>query len=103
MFKLSRATQIRGDEHLRDLAFDSVSFKEACRHPEDIPTLEKLIYWGNKMLSESGAEKLKEILQKIADADGELHVDEAKMQSRLRDELIGGDPDADGQEQAIAA
>ena len=37
-----------------DQAFDAVSFKEYCRHPEDIPTLEKLVFWGNKMLNEGG-------------------------------------------------
>jgi len=62
-----------------DESFDPVSFKENCRHPEDIPTLEKLIFWGNKMLNEGGAARLKEVLRKIAEADGEVHADEAAM------------------------
>ena len=86
-----------------DNAFDPVSFKEYCRHPEDIPTLEKLIFWGNKMLNEGGAQRLREILKKIAEADGELHADEAAMLSRLADELVGGDPDGQVEQQAAAA
>ena len=86
-----------------DDSFDPVSFKENCRHPEDIPTLEKLIFWGNKMLNEGGAERLKEILKQIAEADGEVHPDEAAMLRRLEEELVGGDPDGEQEEQALAA
>jgi len=80
-----------------------VSFKEYCRYPEDVPTLEKLIFWGNQMLNEGGAQRLREILEKIAAADGEVHPDEAAMLRRLEDELIGGDPDGQAESQAIAA
>ena len=86
-----------------DDAFDPVSFKEHCRHPEDIPTLEKLIFWGNKMLNEGGAERLRAILKQIAEADGEVHADEAEMLQRLDDELIGGDPDGAEEQAAMAA
>ena len=86
-----------------DSAFDPVGFKEYCRHPEDVPTLEKLIFWGNKMLNEGGAERLREILKKIAEADGELHADEAAMLKRLEEELVGGDPDGQADAQSMAA
>ncbi len=86
-----------------DSAFDPVSFKEYCRHPEDVPTLEKLIFWGNKMLNEGGAERLREILEKIAAADGEVHPDEQAMLDRLEHELVGGDPDGEQEQQSMAA
>ena len=86
-----------------DSAFDPVGFKEYCRHPEDIPTLEKLIFWGNRMLNEGGAKRLRDILRKIAEADGEVHTNEASMLQRLEDELVGGDPDGQTERTAEAA
>lgn len=77
-----------------DPAFDATSFKENCRHPEDIPPTEKLVYWANTMLTEGGAARLKDVLRKIAEADGHLHEAEAALLAKLDEELIGGlDPD----------
>ncbi|MEO9970603.1 MAG: M48 family metalloprotease [Hyphomonadaceae bacterium] len=75
-----------------DNAFDPVSFKEYCRHPDDIPPVEKLIYWGNMMLNTGGAERLREILHKIAAADGNVDVAEQALLDRFDQELIGEDP-----------
>jgi Zn-dependent protease with chaperone function len=70
-------------------SFDSVYFKELCRHPEDIPTLEKLIYWGNMMLTESGADKLRDVLRKIAVSDDDLAAEEQEFLEELDEELVG--------------
>lgn len=74
-----------------DQAFDPVSFKEYCRHPDDIPSAEKLIYWGNMMLNTNGAARLREILRKIAIADGAVDPEEQALLDRFDDELIGED------------
>jgi len=74
-----------------DNAFDPVSFKEYCRHPDDIPPVEKLIYWGNMMLNTGGAERLRDILRKIAAADGNIDADEQALLDRFDEELIGED------------
>ena len=70
-------------------SFDSVYFKELCRRPEDIPTLEKLIYWGNLMLTESGADKLRDVLRKIALSDDDFADEEQEFLEELDDELTG--------------
>lgn len=73
-----------------DPSFDPTSFKEHCRHPEDIPTTEKLIYWANVMLTDSGAERLKRILRQIAEADGVIHRAERDLLMLVDEELFGG-------------
>lgn len=72
-----------------DSTFDATSFREHCRHYEDIPPVEKLIYWANNMLTEAGAARLREILRKIAEADDVLHDAEIDLLERIDDELVG--------------
>jgi len=89
-----REIEVAQTETLKyDNAFDPVSFKEYCRHPDDIPPAEKLIYWGNMMLNTSGAERLREILHKIAEADGEVDAAEQALLDRFDAELMGEDPE----------
>lgn len=88
-----REIEVAQTEALKyDNAFDPVSFKEYCRHPDDIPPVEKLIYWGNMMLNTGGAARLREILRKIAEADGEIDGAEQAMLDRFDEELVGEDP-----------
>ena len=88
-----REIEVAQTEALKyDNAFDPVSFKEYCRHPDDIPPIEKLIYWGNMMLNTGGASRLREILHKIAEADGEIDSAEQAMLDRFDQELTGEDP-----------
>ncbi len=89
-----REIEVAQTEALKyDNAFDPVSFKEYCRHPDDIPPVEKLVYWGNMMLNTGGAERLREILHKIAAADGEVDPAEQALLDRFDAELIGEDPE----------
>lgn len=74
--------------------FDSTTFREICRHPEDIPATDKLLYWANIFLTEEGASKLKEILVKIAEADGRIDEAEQELLDIIEEGLVGGlEPD----------
>ncbi|MEL7480459.1 MAG: M48 family metallopeptidase [Pseudomonadota bacterium] len=72
-----------------DPAFDPVSFKEYCRHPDDLPSTEKLLYWGNMMLTPQGADRLKAILHKIAAADDHIDAGEKALLDLFDEELVG--------------
>ena len=71
-------------------AFDESDFRERCRHPEDLPELDKLIEIGNECLNPGGASRLIEVLEKVAMADGQMHGGEAALLARLKAELAGG-------------
>jgi len=62
-----------------DAAFDGTSFREYCRNPEDIADLDKLIGFGNQVMTKSGVTRMLAIMQKIADADGVLAPDEQAL------------------------
>lgn len=73
--------------------FDNTGFREACRHPEDLPELDKLIEFANRLLKPGGAQMLKDMLKKIAHADGEYHDKERALFERLEVELVGSEGD----------
>jgi Zn-dependent protease with chaperone function len=70
-------------------SFDATYFKELCRHPENIPETEILLHWGNIMLTEFGADKLKDVLKKIALSDNDFAEEEMDYLELLDEELIG--------------
>lgn len=53
--------------------FDKREFREMCRHPDGLTALTKMTEWLPRYLSAAGIEALLEMLQKIAEADGEMH------------------------------
>jgi len=82
-----------------DEAFDGTSFRQHCRHPEDIPEIDELIKYGNSVLNAQGAQKLNKVLSDIAEADGVIDPDEQIMLDRFSGELKGLPPKvgADGE------
>lgn len=95
-----QTAQLQSREY--DPSFDATSFREYCRHPEDIPETDKLIEWGNQMLTTEGAARLKEVLQKIAEADGIIQQEEADLMARLAAELVGDDVQPEPQPEPAA-
>lgn len=87
-----------------DDAFDGTSFREHCRHPEDIPDVKDLIAYGNKVLNTQGATKLNKILLDIANADGVIDPDEQALLDRFAADLTGvSRPDAQAAQKAADA
>lgn len=63
--------------------FDREAFRERCRTPDQIPSLDKMVSFANKMLTETGAENLKLVMRKIAGADGVVKDAEARLLETL--------------------
>jgi len=64
--------------------FDQREFREYCRHADQLAPLSKLTEWSTKFLAPQGFEMLLGILQKIAEADGEMHEREHKIIGDVR-------------------
>jgi Zn-dependent protease with chaperone function/uncharacterized tellurite resistance protein B-like protein len=74
--------------------FDAREFREFCRHSGQLAPLEKLTEWSTKYLTPQGFEMLLDMLQKIAEADGEMHERERRIIDRVRalyDELLASE------------
>jgi hypothetical protein len=63
--------------------FDRDSFRERCRSPEQIPSLDRMISFANKLLTETGIENLKTVLRRISAADGVVQETESRLLDRL--------------------
>ena len=74
--------------------FDREAFRERCRAPDQIPSLDKMISFANKLLTETGIENLKTVLQRIANADGVVQDAEARLLALLEASLVSEPPDA---------
>ncbi|MFN7180882.1 hypothetical protein, partial [Hyphomonas sp.] len=59
--------------------FDREAFRERCRSPDQIPSLDKMVSFANKLLTETGIENLKTVLRRIAAADGVVQDAEARL------------------------
>ncbi len=59
--------------------FDREAFRERCRNPGEIPSLDRMVSFANKLLTETGIENLKTVLRRIAAADGILQDAEARL------------------------
>lgn len=66
---------------------DREGFRERCRHPGDIPSLDRMISFANKLLNENGIANLKTVLRQIAEADGEIAEKEAQLLALLEANL----------------
>lgn len=64
--------------------FDGHDLRERCRHPDELMDLDKLTDLALKLLNPNGFNKLAQILEKIAAADGMQHRAEAAMLQRIR-------------------
>jgi Zn-dependent protease with chaperone function/uncharacterized tellurite resistance protein B-like protein len=64
--------------------FDAREFREFCRHSDQLAPLNKLTEWSTKFLTPQGFEMLLDMLQKIAEADGEMHERERKILDGVR-------------------
>ena len=73
--------------------FDRESFRERCRSPQQIPSIDKMTSFANKLLTETGIENLKTALRAIAQADGVVQADEAKLLDLL-DATLQSEPPA---------
>lgn len=71
--------------------FDRESFRERCRAPEQIPSLDKMTSFANKLLTQTGIENLKTALRAIATADGSVTPEEARLLDLL-DAALQSDP-----------
>jgi len=67
--------------------FDREAFRERCRAPEQIPSLDKMISFANKLLTDTGVENLKAVLHRVASADGVVQESEAKLLAILETSL----------------
>lgn len=73
--------------------FDREAFRERCRNPGDIPSLDRMVAFANKLLTQTGVDNLKATLQQIAAADGTIHPDEQALLDVLEATLIPEDPE----------
>ena len=64
--------------------FDQREFREFCHNPEQLAPTSKLTEWSTKFLTPQGFEMLLAMLQKIAEADGEMHERERKILGDVR-------------------
>jgi Zn-dependent protease with chaperone function len=71
---------------------DREGVRERCRHPGDIPSLDRMISFANKLLNEHGIANLKTVLRQIAEADGEIAEKEAQLLALLEANLRPEDP-----------
>jgi Zn-dependent protease with chaperone function/uncharacterized tellurite resistance protein B-like protein len=77
----TRAVQLFGD-------IDRERFRERCRHPEDLPELDRMVDFAGRLLNETGIDNLKTILRAIAEADGRLDEKEAELLARIDADLV---------------
>ncbi len=75
--------------------FDRESFRERCRAPEQIPSLDKMVSFANKLLTDTGIENLKTVLRRIAAADGIVQGAEARLLDVLEASLQSEPPQAE--------
>jgi Zn-dependent protease with chaperone function len=75
--------------------FDRDSFRDRCRSPEQIPSLDKMISFANKLLTDTGIDNLKTTLRAIARADGVIQPEEARLLDILDASLQSEPPQAD--------
>ena len=75
--------------------FDRESFRERCRAPEQIPSLDKMVSFANKLLTDTGIENLKTVLRRIAAADGVVQEAEARLLDVLEASLQSEPPTAE--------
>lgn len=73
--------------------FDREAFRERCRTPEQIPSLDRMVSFANKLLSETGIENLKTVLRRIAQADGIVQQAEARLLDQLEATLQSEPPE----------
>lgn len=73
--------------------FDREAFRERCRTPDQIPSLDKMISFANKLLTDTGVENLKTVLYRIASADGVVEEAEARLLAVLEASLQSEPPD----------
>jgi Zn-dependent protease with chaperone function len=73
--------------------FDRESFRERCRAPDQIPSLDKMTSFANKLLTDTGIENLKTALRAIATADGVIQPEEARL-LELLDATLQSEPPA---------
>ncbi|MEQ9507087.1 MAG: M48 family metalloprotease [Hyphomonas sp.] len=74
--------------------FDREAFRERCRMPEQIPSLDKMVSFANKLLTDTGIENLKTVLRRIANADGVVQDAEARLLDLL-DATLQSEPPED--------
>lgn len=88
---------MEAEKHAIDLFgnFDRESFRERCRTPDQIPSLDKLVSFANKLLTETGIENLKTVLRRIAAADGVIQDEEQRLLDMLDATLQAEPPDED--------
>ena len=75
--------------------FDRESFRERCRAPEQIPSLDKMVSFANKLLTDTGIENLMTVLRRIAAADGVVQGAEARLLDVLEASLQSEPPQAE--------
>ncbi len=72
--------------------FDKETFRERCRNPGDIPSLDKMVAFANKLLTQTGIDNLTATLRQIAAADGTLHPNEQALLDMLEATLQPEEP-----------
>lgn len=72
--------------------FDRESFRERCRAPDQIPSLDRLVSFANKLLTDTGIENLKTALRRIATADGVVRDEEQRLLDMLETTLQSEPP-----------
>lgn len=75
--------------------FDRESFRERCRTPDQIPSLDKMVSFANKLLTDTGIENLKTVLRRIAAADGVVQEAETRLLDLLEASLQSEPPAAE--------
>jgi Zn-dependent protease with chaperone function len=70
-----------------DPDFDAASFREYCARPERIAGVERLVGWGNYVLTKGGASRLKDAFRSISAAGGQS---ETGVLQVLERDLVGG-------------
>jgi Zn-dependent protease with chaperone function len=83
----ARAAEVFGN-------FDREAFRERCRTPDQIPSLDKMVSFANKLLTETGIENLKLVMRRIAGADGVVQDAEARLLDLLDASLQAEPPEA---------
>jgi len=83
----ARAAEVFGN-------FDREAFRERCRAPDQIPSLDKMVSFANKLLTETGVENLKSVMRRIAGADGVVQDAETRLLDLLDASLQAEPPEA---------
>lgn len=72
---------------------DREAFRERCQRPDDIPSLDRMVSFANKLLNENGITSLKNVLRQIAEADGLIEEKEAQLLEILEATLHPEEPE----------